>query len=214
VLPASVLYSAVEAQSQQSALGCAKGEPCYNFFLLRYRPGADLTGDAAEITAALQQSGCPVGSCIVPAVADQRPGDIKNYASIRDTPLALAVVLAVLAIGTLAHVLLTGVRRRRRDLALLKTLGFTRRQVLGTVAWEASAFAAVALLIGLPVGVVVGRWAWTVFASTAGVSTTATVPLATVLLAIPATLLAANLIAAAPGWEAARLRPALVLRTE
>jgi len=46
------------------------------------------------------------------------------------------------------------------------------------------------------------------------VSAIATVPLATVLLAIPATLLAANLIAAAPGWEAARLRPALVLRTE
>ena len=149
-----------------------------------------------------------------PAVADQRPGDIKNYASIRDTPLALAVVLAVLAVGTLAHVLLTGVRRRRRDLALLKTLGFTRRQVLGTVAWEASAFAAVALLIGLPLGVIAGRWAWAVFANAAGVSTAATVPLATVLLAIPATLLAANLIAAAPGWEAARLRPALVLRTE
>ena len=149
-----------------------------------------------------------------PAVADQRPGDIKNYASIRDTPLALAVVLAVLAVGTLAHVLLTGVRRRRRDLALLKTLGFTRRQVLGTVAWEASAFAAVALLIGLPLGVIAGRWAWAVFAGAAGVSTAATVPLATVLLAIPATLLAANLIAAAPGWEAARLRPALVLRTE
>ena len=166
------------------------------------------------ITKVLQASGCPVGSCIVPAVADQRPGDIKNYASIRDTPLALAVVLAVLAVGTLAHVLLTGVRRRRRDLALLKTLGFTRRQVLGTVAWEASAFAAVALLIGLPLGVIAGRWAWAVFANAAGVSTAATVPLATVLLAIPATLLAANLIAAAPGWEAARLRPALVLRTE
>ena len=163
------------------------------------------------ITKVLTSNGCPVGSCIVPAVADQRPGDIKNYASIRDTPLALAVVLAV---GTLAHVLLTGVRRRRRDLALLKTLGFTRRQVLGTVAWEASAFAAVALLIGLPLGVIAGRWAWAVFASAAGVSTAATVPLATVLLAIPATLLAANLIAAAPGWEAARLRPALVLRTE
>ena len=122
------------------------------------------------------------------------------------------MVLAVLAVGTLAHVLLTGVRRRRRDLALLKTLGFTRRQVLGTVAWEASAFAAVALLIGLPLGVIAGRWAWAVFASAAGVSTAATVPLATVLLAIPATLLAANLIAAGArlgGRPAApRARPA------
>jgi ABC-type antimicrobial peptide transport system permease subunit len=211
-LPAIVLSAGTREGTTDSP--CSPGRLCYNFFLLRYKPGTDLAAEAARITKVLTSNGCPVGSCIVPAVADQRPGDIKNYASIRDTPLALAVVLAALAIGTLAHVLLTGVRRRRRDLALLKTLGFTRRQVLGTVAWEASAFAAVALLVGLPVGVIAGRWAWAVFANAAGVSTAATVPLATVLLAIPATLLAANLIAAAPGWEAARLRPAIVLRTE
>jgi ABC-type antimicrobial peptide transport system permease subunit len=211
-LPAAVLSAGTREGSTGSP--CRPGGLCYNFFLLRYKPGTDLAAEAAMITHVLQANGCPVGSCLVPAVSDQRPGDIKNYASIRDTPLALAVVLALLAIGTLAHVLLTGVRRRRRDLALLKTLGFTRRQVLAAVAWEASAFAAVALLIGLPLGVVGGRWAWSFFASTAGVSTAATVPLATVLLAIPATLLAANLIAAAPGWQAARLRPALVLRTE
>ena len=214
VVRAALLSQGVLAQSHRATLGCTTTLICYNFFLLRYKPGADLAAGAATLTAALHKTGCPVGSCIIPAVADQRPGDIKNYASIRDTPLALAVVLAVLAIGTLAHVLLTGVRRRRRDLALLKTLGFTRRQVLGTVAWEASVLAAVALLIGLPLGVVAGRWAWALFANAAGVSAAPTVPLATVLLAIPATLLAANLIAAAPGWEAARLRPALVLRTE
>ena len=145
---------------------------------------------------------------------DQRPGDIRNYAAVRDTPLVLAAVLALLAVGTLAHVLVTGVRRRRRDLAVLKTLGCTRSQVHGVVAWQASALAAAALLAGIPLGVIAGRWAWALFADAAGVSTAATVPLATVLLAIPATLLAANLIAAAPGWEAARLRPALVLRTE
>jgi ABC-type antimicrobial peptide transport system permease subunit len=212
VLPAAVLSRGVAAGSTGSP--CTPGETCYDFFLLRYKPGADLAADAARITAALRESGCPVGACIIAPVADQRPGDIKNYAGIRDTPLALAVVLAVLAVGTLAHVLLTGVRRRRRDLALLKTLGFTRRQVLAAVAWEASAFAVVALLAGLPLGVVAGRWAWAFFANAAGVSAAATVPLGTVLLAVPATLLAANLIAAVPGWEAARLRPALVLRTE
>ena len=120
--------------------------------------------------AALRQSGCPVGSCIVAPVADQRPGDIKNYASIRDTPLVLAAVLAVLAIGTLAHVLLTGVRRRRRDLALLKTLGFTRPQILGMVAWEASAFAAVALLSRTAPGRPRRPLAWAFFANAAGVS--------------------------------------------
>jgi len=30
------------------------------------------------------------------------------------------------------------VRRRRRELALLKTLGLTRRQVMAAVAWQAS----------------------------------------------------------------------------
>jgi hypothetical protein len=98
-----------------------------------------------------------------------------------------------------ASVLLTGVRRRRRDLAVFKTLGFTRRQVLAAVAWEASAFAAVALLAGLPVGVLAGRLAWAAFAHGAGVSPAASVPLPTVLLVIPATLLLANLIAAWPG---------------
>ena len=146
--------------------------------------------------------------------SDQRPGDIKDYAAIRDTPLVLGTVLALLAVGTLAHVLLTSVRRRRRDLAVLKTLGLVRSQVLRVVSWEASALAAAALLIGLPLGVLAGRWAWALFAASAGVSGAADVPLPLVLLAIPVTLVLANLIAAGPGWDAARLRPASVLRSE
>jgi ABC-type antimicrobial peptide transport system permease subunit len=185
---------------------------CYNFFLLRYRPGTDAAAAAATLSVAVTKAGCPPGSCAV--TADQRPSGIKDYASVRDTPLVLAAVLIVFAVGTLAHVLLTGVRRRRRDLALLKTLGFVRSQVLGVVAWEASAFAVVALLIGLPLGILAGRLAWAYFANAAGVPAGATVPLTAVLLAIPVTLALANLIAAWPGWTAARLRPALVLRTE
>jgi FtsX-like permease family len=191
---------------------CHTKATCYNFFLLRYRPGTDAAAAAATLIASITKASCPPGSCAM--VADQRPTDIKDYASVRDTPLVLAAVLIVFAVGTLAHVLLTGVRRRRRDLALLKTLGFERSQVLGVVAWEASAFAVVALLIGLPLGILAGRWAWAYFANAAGAPADATVPLTAVLLAIPVTLLIANLIAAWPGWTAARLRPALVLRTE
>jgi ABC-type antimicrobial peptide transport system permease subunit len=197
----------------ESATGSGCSDPvCLNFFLLRFRPGTDVTAASATMTQLLRASGCPVDYC--PTGSDQRPGDIKSYTGIRDTPLALGVVLAVLAIGTLAHVLLTGVRRRARDLALLKTLGLTRSQVLRVVAWEASAFAAVALLIGLPAGMAAGRWAWALFADSAGVSPAPDVPLALILLAIPATLALANLIAAWPGWRAARVRPAAVLRSE
>jgi ABC-type antimicrobial peptide transport system permease subunit len=111
-------------------------------------------------------------------------------------------------------VLLTGVRRRRRDLAVLKTLGFTRGQVLRTVAWEASALAVAALAVGIPLGVIAGRLSWALFADAAGIADHAVVNVPLVLLAIPATLLLANVIAAWPGWAAARLRPAQVLRTE
>jgi ABC-type lipoprotein release transport system permease subunit len=55
-------------------------------------------------------------------------------------------------------VLFTGVRRRRRDLAVLKTLGLTRSQLLKLVSWQASALATVALLAGLPLGALAGRW--------------------------------------------------------
>jgi hypothetical protein len=195
-----------------TTLCASKTATCYSFFLIRLRPGTDAAAATAALTGSVTKAGCPLGSCAV--TADQRPSDIKDYASVRDTPLVLAAVLIVFAVGTLAHVLLTGVRRRRRDLALLKTLGFERSQVLGVVAWEASAFAVVALLIGLPLGILAGRWAWAYFANAAGVPADVTVPLTAVLLAIPVTLLIANLIAAWPGWTAARLRPALVLRTE
>jgi len=197
----------------QTFPGCTTAnDTCYSLLLFRYRPGTDTAVAGAGLLAAAAKAGCPYGACTV--TADQRPGDIKNYAAIRDTPLTLAAVLGVLAVGTLAHVLLTGVRRRRRDLAVLKTLGFTRGQALRTVSWEASALAAAALLAGIPLGIIAGRVAWTLFADATGIASHATVNVPLVLLAIPATLLLANVIAAWPGWTAARLRPAQVLRTE
>jgi len=164
------------------------------------------------VKSAAARTGCPPGLCLV--ATDQRPSDIQNYTGIRDTPLALGAVLALLAVGTLAHVLLTGVRRRRRDLALLKTLGLLRSQLLQVVSWQAIALAAAALLAGLPLGLLAGRWAWRLFADSAGVGNQADVPVSLVLLVIPATLILAVLLAALPGWTAARTRPALILRNE
>jgi hypothetical protein len=206
VVPASVLSEPF------APAHCTGHETCYNFFLFRYRPGTSLTVATARLSALATALRCPVFSCTVNS--DQRPGDIRNYAAIRDTPLVLGAVLALLAVGTLAHVLLTGLHRRRRELAVLKTLGLVRSQLLRVVAWQATALAAAALVIGLPLGVLAGRWAWAVFAASAGVSGVADVPAPLVLLAVPATLALANLIAAGPGWNAARGRPASVLRTE
>lgn len=198
--------------SQPNPPACTGQATCYNFFLLRYKPGTDLPTAARRLEAVITRAGCPRGLCLV--TTDQRPSDIRDYAGVRDTPLVLGALLGVLAVGTLSHALLAGVRRRQRDLALLKTLGLVRSQLLRVVCWQASTLAAAALAAGLPLGVLAGRWAWAVFAGSAGVASRADIPATLVLLAVPATLLLANLIAAGPGWTAARVPAATVLRSE
>jgi ABC-type lipoprotein release transport system permease subunit len=139
---------------------------------------------------------------------------LNNLNQVGQTPIILAGILALMAAATFAHVLITSIRRRRLDLAILKTLGFKRGQVSSTVAWQATALAAMALLIGIPIGVIAGRLMWNVFADHLGVVPEAVVPAVAILLAIPATLFVANLLAVVPGRIASRQRPATVLRTE
>jgi ABC-type antimicrobial peptide transport system permease subunit len=142
-----------------------------------------------------------------------RPTDILNYTRVQRTPVALAAVLALLAIGVVTNLLVSSIRRRRRDLAILKTLGFTRRQVSGTVAWQATTLVTLAVAVGLPIGAAIGRSVWASFATNLAVQTNPYTPLRALIIAIPVALTIANLIAAIPGILASRLPPANVLRT-
>ena len=168
-------------------------------FLVRFAPG--VSRDAGLAAVAKDIKGLP-GPYVAAA---ERPANVVSLASIAGLPVALSGLLALMAAGTLAHTLASSTRRRRRDLAILKTLGFTRRQVRHAVAWQATTDRAIALLIGLPAGIAGGRWAWRVFAAQLGVLPEPAVPLTTILIAIPAALVLANLIAAAPGRAAARI---------
>jgi hypothetical protein len=140
--------------------------------------------------------------------------DVENLNRVGDLPLLLAGLVALLGAATLAHTLVTAVRRRRRDLAVLKTIGFTRGQVFATVAWQACGFAAVAIVAGLPVGAALGRWAWQALAAQMGAPQPATVPLLAVIAVVAATLLVAAAVSLVPARFAARLAPAALLRSE
>ena len=156
----------------------------------------------------------PPGECQVRS--SQQPSDVHDYSdfTVRNTPLILGLVLALLALGTLAHVLVTSVRRRRHELAVLKVLGMDRAQVLSVIMWQAYAVSLVALAIGLPAGVLAGRWTWALFAGSAGVPGDPVVSVLDLLAIIPVTLIAAGLVAAIPGWAAAQVRPGAALRAE
>jgi ABC-type lipoprotein release transport system permease subunit len=172
-----------------------------NVYLIRFRPGTNKKAALAR----LRKFGIIVGA---------KPVDLANFNRIDSMPFAIGGLIGSVAIATLAHTLITSIRRRRRDLAILKTLGFERGQVSGTVAWQATTIAALALLIGLPLGVASGRWAWNVFADQLGIVPEPVIPVIPILLMLPGALLVANLIALIPATIAGRTRAALVLRAE
>jgi ABC-type lipoprotein release transport system permease subunit len=179
----------------------------YGVFYVRYAPGVD----PAVALRSLQR---PPSGAELNVMLPKPPTDVENLSRVGDLPDVLAGLLALLAASTLAHLLVTSVRRRRRDLAVLKTLGFVRRQVAAAVAWQATTVALVALAAGLPLGVALGRWTWSLLIDRIGLGAEPVTPWPALLAAALATILVANLVAAWPGRMAARTRPAVALRSE
>ncbi|MCU1462314.1 MAG: hypothetical protein JWO37_2389 [Acidimicrobiales bacterium] len=190
-----------------------------NLVFVRLRPGvsssagrADLQriADAANKAFAADPNG---SGSTVSVLGVQHPAEIVNYRSVGTTPVLLASGLAAGAIVALGLTLGASVRRRRPDLALLKTLGFTRRQLASAVAWQASVAAVIGVVVGVPLGIAIGRQLWILFARNIDAVPQPTVPVSSVFLVMFGALVLANLVAAFPGRSAARTPAAQVLRT-
>ncbi|GAC1306118.1 MAG: hypothetical protein NVSMB16_01880 [Acidimicrobiales bacterium] len=183
-----------------------------NAIFIRYRPGVDPKTAFTRLSRSINPIASFPGTASL--IAAQRPAEIVNTSEVGRSPALLAGALALGAVASLGLALATSVRRRRRDLALLKALGFTRRQVGATVAWQATATIAVGLILGLPVGVALGRGLWSLFAGQLDVLPRPSVPVLVLLVLMAAAIFIANLIAALPARIARRVRPSLVLRSE
>jgi hypothetical protein len=150
----------------------------------------------------------------VTVVGVQRPAQIVNYRGVGAAPVLLAAGLAVGAVLALSVTLIASVRRRRRDLALLKTLGFTRRQLAAVVSWQSTIAVAIGVVVGVPIGIAAGRATWDLFARTINAVPDATVPTLTIALVAVGALVLANIVAAVPGIQAARTPTAVLLHAE
>ncbi|MEP7026268.1 MAG: FtsX-like permease family protein, partial [Actinomycetota bacterium] len=144
----------------------------------------------------------------------QHPAEIVNYRTMGTAPLVLAAMLAAGAVVALALSLAASTRRRYRELALLKTLGFVRGQVIGAVIWQSLVIIAIGTVTGIPLGIAAGRLLWNKFAGQLYVVPHPAVSAVTVTVVAVSALAVAVLTAIMPGWRAARLPAADVLRGE
>jgi FtsX-like permease family len=142
------------------------------------------------------------------------PSQVTNLGLVSGQPALLALVVAFLAGAALIHALVTSVRGSRRQIGVWKSVGFTNRQVMSMVAWHASLLSAGALVIGIPLGIIVGRVIWRAIVDDIGLVSAPALPVGAVVVVAVVVLAVANLAALGPGWSAARTRAATALRTE
>jgi hypothetical protein len=91
--------------------------------------------------------------------------DVKR---IQNLPIAFVAMLALLMVGVVAQVVVGSTHARREELGVLRALGLRRRQIRGAIIVQAVAVSGSALLVGLPLGIVLGRGAWHTFALSLG----------------------------------------------
>ncbi len=188
--------------TEEALLPLASNESLNNDLLIGWADGVDV--DAANEQLA-EATGAEVSGL-------RTPSEVTNLRLVRSIPNAMIAVLALFAALAAAHALVTTVRRRRQDLAVLRTLGFVGRQLTSTLVAQATALALVGLAVGGPLGVVVGRLAWRAVAGDLGVVDTPANPLPTLAAVAVLALVVVNLAALRPARRARRIPAASVLR--
>ena len=141
------------------------------------------------------------------------PTSLINFGEAVNFPLLFGAVLAIFGAATLLHLLMVSVHRRRREVGLLKIVGFVNRQVGSTVGWQATTVALVGVIVGAPLGVVVGRATWHSFAANLGAVPVSVVPVPLIFLLSAAVLVGAVLLSLVPALTAIRAEHRDLLQT-
>jgi hypothetical protein len=184
-----------------AAVAASGGDAAPRFVLARVK------GDRVATTNALRRD-------LTPEMAtDAIPSRVVNLHRVRDLPLLGVALAALLGLVLLAYTMAVGVRARTRGLGLLRALGMSSRRLGRVLTWQGVILAAAMLVIGLPVGVLLGSVAWRAISHQIGVADNAIVPIWIVLLA-PAAIAAGVLASLLPARRLRRKDVAALLRAE
>jgi hypothetical protein len=181
---------------------CEEAE-CSHYLGVSARPGT-------AITTAVK----PYVSDEVSFAAPAPPAQIERLSAVDQLPRAVAVALGLLAILAVSYASSATVRRRRRDLAMLRVWGLPSRQLRRVVTIQVAVLALGGAVVGAVLGVALGRLLWTAVAESVPLPVAIDYPAAAIVL-VPAVIAAlAQVGASLARRSAGRVRPATALRAE
>ncbi|HVE45629.1 MAG TPA: FtsX-like permease family protein [Acidimicrobiales bacterium] len=93
-----------------------------------------------------------------------RPAPVADVAAMRAVPVGLAGLFALAMVIALGVGITAATRARRRELAILRALGCLGRQLRASVRWHAVSVVGIGVVVGLPLGVALGRSTYQGFA--------------------------------------------------
>lgn len=121
--------------------------------LIVARPGTNLDQLRAQVNSVV------AGRAVV-VNPDFRTKQAEVASSVtRDSTLLVALISLVIAAFLVFNTMNMAVASRRQSLAMIRALGAKRRHLVGDLLVESALFGLVGGLIGVPVGVLAGRWA-------------------------------------------------------
>jgi putative ABC transport system permease protein len=188
--------------------GNAANEP--EFTAVRLADGADATTVIAENRDGFKDAAQSTTSWFT----DAKPAELRQLDVAMPYLRAGFFVGFLVLLGVVVHALWTRVLASRHDLAVLRAVGSTGAQVDAVTAWQAAPFALGALLLGVPVGIALGRRAFTLFAQSLAVVDDASMPASTLVVLLIAVLLAVVVAGLAGIAVARRSGTAAALRAD
>jgi hypothetical protein len=186
--------------------GDARNEP--EFTAVRLARSTDAARVIADNPAGIQDALGTATSWFT----DAKPAEVRQLdAAMPYLRGALLVGYAIL-LAVIVHALWAIVRANRHDLAVLRVLGCTRGQLDAVASWQVAPVVGAALVLGVPLGLAVGRLAFARFADSLAVVDDVSISFSALALLVAAVLLAAAVAVVVAAAMTRRARAAVVLR--
>jgi putative ABC transport system permease protein len=176
-------------------------------FYVALRPGTNADAIAERLQGDLLVNG--VKADTFRSLVDDRLRSTTEFIRLLQGFLALGLVIGIAGLGV---VMVRAVRERRREIGMLRAMGFPARVVRRAFLIEAAFIAVQGIVIGAVLGVVTGFSVLSNSATFGDKALPFTVPWSAIALLGGAALLASLVAVAGPATHASRIKPAVALR--